>query len=246
MKLNCLEYKSELSGQCVIFNGEGTFKIYLPKSYFEKGDAVELADKIETLGIFICEYNNKRYKFKLPVKFRFEYTTLEKFKGKLSNELMPDDYNVYGLVKGNKFITDTNHVQDLEDLEYFMKNRLFQGSLPEIISYPESYELLLNLLLFTNTNAGLNVSSTMYELILAELYRNKNNLNEPFRLKINGNKQYDKYGYKMVGLRKLPSLHSTFNALIGEDSYQQILNAVLRHRQGEDVSDSPLEKLLKI
>lgn len=244
MQLSFLKEITVGNTTSVIFDGVGELKIYIPTSYYPTY-ASELGQRVSSLGVFVYEYGNKKYIQTLPIKIEFEFSGKEKFKGKLKAETPSDEYDVYILNKGDAFITDINHVQDLYDVELGINRFIIDGKLPTFLTYEQAYNVLIKLLTVTGINDSLNVSGTIYEFIFSELYRNKNDQYEPFRKWINGRENADLYNYKLVKMTQTPALHSTFNAMTGRDASQQILNAVLRHRNNAKDVESPIEKVLK-
>ena len=228
------------------FCGDGELKVYLPKSYFNTNYAVELGPKVKTLGVFVYEYNLVKYLQIIPLLIEIEFSTKDKFKGKLKDETPVDEYEVFILHTGDAFIYDVNHVQDLDDAELGINKILIGGKIPNFLSYSESYTYLVNLLTLTGMDDSLGVSSLILEFMLTEMYRNKSNLYDAFRKYVDGKPMTNMYNYKMVKMTATPALHSIFNTLTGQDSYQQILNAILRQRSGAVDIESPTEKLLKM
>jgi len=113
--------------------------------------------------------------------------------------------------------------------------------MPNTISYSDSLNVFLKAMSATEiTNLG--ISAVSIEFMLSEMFRNKKNMREPFRMAYNGHNEYD---YKMVRITKLPELNSTFTSLIGEDVNNQLVSSILRKREGAIERESPIEKIIK-
>lgn len=222
-------------------------KIYLPKNYLEADSvfANNLGNKIETLGLFWFSVSNKMYELALPIKIQFEYQSRESFKGKLIPALPNLEYDVFILKNGDAFCYELNHKQDVDDLELMVLRVIDQGKLPQTVSYDESLEIFINSLTSSGFNTKLGVSSTILEIILAEMYRNKHNVAEPFRKLITTHSSASPYDFKLVRMSRLSGLNSIFTSLIGEDTYQQLANSIVRQREHIPDRPSPLEKLIK-
>ena len=222
-------------------------KIYLPKNYLEPDSifANKLGNAIQTLGLFWFSVDNKFYELSLPLKIEFEYQSEETYKGKLVPDLASLEYDVFVLKTGDAFCKDLNHKQDIGDLETMLLRVVDQGKMPATVSYQESISIILNLFSSSGIGSKLGVSAALVEILLSELYRNKHNPNEPFRKLITSSNSASMYDFKMIRMTKLPQLNSIFNSLVGEDTYNQLANAVVRQREGVKDRPTPMEKLLK-
>ena len=221
-------------------------EIYLPINYLTNQPSLAdvIGEFIETIGIFMFKADGKLYELSLPIRFKFNYSERKKWNGKLTPDLKTQDYDVFVLQKGDAFCYDINHRENLDDIMFFMNTLIEGGKLPDIISYHDVLNLVLQA--FDVTKSGnMGLSSVSYELLLSELYRSKNNINTPYRITINKNpsKSYD---YKMIKLTKIPETSSTFLSLIGEDINHQIVSAIYNTRTGRKDKESPAEKLLKL
>lgn len=219
-------------------------KIYLPKNFLEPESifASKLGNVIETLGLFWFSVNNKFFELSLPIKIQFEYQETETFKGKLVPDLPNLEYDVFILKKGDAFCKDLSHKEDISDMETMLLRVIDQGKMPQTVSYTEAIDIMLNLI---ESNGQLGVSSSILEIILAEMYRNKHNPSEPFRKLITSSKSATMYDFKLVRMSRLSGLNSIFNSLIGEDTYSQLANSIVRNREHIKDRPSPMEKLLK-
>lgn len=223
-------------------------KIYLPKNYLEKDSvfANKLGNCIETIGLFWFEVEGKKYELTLPLRIQFEYQETSTYKGKLTPDLLSLDYDVFILRAGDAFVKELNHKQDISDLENMLLRVIDQGKMPQTVSYEESLTILLNLLEACDSTSALGVSSTILEIVLSEMYRNKHNVSEPFRMLINKSNTASMYDFKIVRMNRLSGLNSVFGSLTGEDTYQQIANSIVRTKEHAPDRESPLEKLIKL
>lgn len=228
----------------VTFTGN-KLEIYIPSYYLadDSGMGSVAGEYIETMGVFWFKCEDKWYDLALPLKFLFGYSDHRKFTGKLKPELPNIEYDVFTLEKGDAFCYDTNHLENVSDIMYFMNKMLEGGKIPPLISYNDVLSFLLTALSVTKSG-GLGVSAVTYELLISELYRSKRNTSVPFRKEINIHPE-NAYDYKMVKVTKIPELTSTMTGLMGEDSTQQIVAAVLHNRENRVEKISPVEKLIK-
>lgn len=222
-------------------------EIYIPNYYFNKAKpdiaiAKELGERIQTIGLFWFKVDGAWYEMQLPLKYEFQFSETEKKTLKIKPEFPEETYNVFILKHGDAFVYDVLHKKDLDDLSKdFIGKMVENAKLPATINYNDSINIFMKAMLATEfTNLGIAMVSL--EFMMAELYRNKKNLREPFRMAYNGKNGYN---YKMVRIIKLPELNSTFTSLIGEDVNNQLIASILRKREGAAENISPVEKIIK-
>lgn len=246
MKISSLERKNN----SIIFTGE-RMHIYIPKSYFEKNLASYNGKYIYTMGIFLFEITSDEkfeknidgifHTLKLPVKINFEYESTFSCKRKINN-FEEDSYNVYILGKDNIFIDNVYKEQSADLCKDFV-NALHGGNIPKIISYEEIIKLYLDNIDITKIN--LRNPSVIFEIIISEVCRHKNNIKTPFRKIIGKNNNVSPYEYKNISIKSIPNLNSTFSDLAFEDLNQSIISSVKKTKTGEKELESPVEKTIK-
>lgn len=220
-------------------------EIYLPVNYFNKNDddaiAAEIGDKVRTTGLFWYNVDGKLYELQLPLKFEFKFSSSEKRRFKIKPYLPEEEYKVYVLEYGDAFVYDILHKKDIDDFaKGFLKKIIENAKLPKTTAYSDAFNIFLSAMQSTGvTNLG--VSSVSLELLLSEMFRNKSNLKEPFRIAYTGNE----YGYRMIRITKIPEQNSTFTSLIGEDVQNQLVASILRKREGAPDRKSPVEEVIK-
>lgn len=222
-------------------------EIYLPSYYFNRAKpeiaiANELGDRVSTIGLFWFNVDGAWYELQLPLKFEFQFSETDKKTMKIKPEFPEEEYNVYILKRNDAFVYDVLHKKDLDDLKKdFIGKMIENAKLPSTIEYNDSINIFMKAMQATEfTNLG--VSMVSLEFLMSEMYRNKKNMREPFRMAFNGKNGYN---YKMVRITKLPELNSTFTSLIGEDVNNQLIASILRKREGADERESPVEKIIK-
>jgi len=237
----------------IIFEGD-YMEIYVPKDYFKKGIASYNGDKINTMGIFsfIVYTQDEKDKgkegsihsLKVPMKIEFDYVDVKTAnKKKIKPELKEDDYHVFCLEKGNIFIYNTSSEQTAENSKDFIY-LLHNGNLPSIIPYEDIIKLYIESITLNQVN--LNNPAIIFEIIIAELCRDKKDLTQPFRKEIGKDKAgITQYDYENINLKRLPPLSSTFTAITFEDMNQSLISSIKKNRNGEKEVDSPIEKTIK-
>jgi hypothetical protein len=247
MKYNFLK-KVENS---IFFDGE-YMEIYIPKDYFTKGIAEYQGDKISTLGIFnFMIYSQSKeakskgeiHTLKLPMTIRFEFSSFYDISTKLRPDLEQEDYRVFELGKGSLFIDNVVKEQSAENSKKFIY-LLHGGKLPKSLKYEDVIGLYHESIGLNKVQ--LNNPSVIFELIIAELCRYKNDIELPFRMVIGkDNARASEYDYTNINLKKLPAINSTFNAMTFEDINQAIISSIKKTRNNENENPSPVEKIIK-
>jgi hypothetical protein len=238
-------FKEEKVGERtqVRFTGN-KLEIFIP-SYFllpTEELAKVMGNRIQSLGLFFFKVDGKVYELQIPVDVTFEFSDQYKTKTKIKPSIPSADYDVFVLNKNDIFIYDLFYKQNFDDLMRWI-SKLVQGAkLPLTMSYDEVFSIYVKALQVTNINARLGVSALSLEFILSELYRNKRNMNRPFRFAYNGTNEYD---YRMIKITKIPEMNSTFTGMLGEDIKQQLVSAIAKNREGRKDRVSPMEKIIK-
>jgi len=238
------EEKIDLRTQ-VTFTGS-KMEIYLP-SYFledESKMAAIIGRRVETIGLFWFSVNNKYYEMQVPVKISFEFSERNKKTMRLKTEIPSIAYDIFTLENGDAFVYDVMYKQSIDDIGFFLSKMIEGGKMPPTISYEEILGIFLKALEVTKINEKFGVGSVTLEFILSELYRDRRNNSDPFRIAFD-NKKVSPYDYKMVRIVKVPEMNSTFTGLTGEDINQQLIAAILRNREGREERISPIEKIIK-
>lgn len=225
-----------------------TCEIYLPTYFFNKNDngaiAAVVGDRISTLGIFYFRVDGKLYSLQLPISFEFQFSEVEKKKIRIKPGIPEIECFIYTLHNGDAFVYDVLHRQSVDDFKFFMNKMIENAKLPQYVSYNDALSIFMNAMISSKAT-GLGVDSVSIEFLLSELYRNKKQMQDPFRLAYNGKNEFD---YKMVRIVKVPQLNSTFTSMSGEDITTQLASSILKQRDGgSDIEEkeSPIEKLIK-
>lgn len=239
-----LKYEQNKLREQVTFTG-AKLEIFLPDYYLEKAGSIAeiVGDLVETVGIFWFKVDEKDlYHLNMPIKFMFEFSEREKVSLKLKPEMPRVTYEKFTLKNGDAFVYDTNHEKTVDNMNWFFTRHFTGGKVAPDIPYEKAYNVFINALLATGSNAALGVSSVNIEMLISELYRSKSNTTYPFRFTYNKLKPYD---YKMVRITKVPQLNSVFTSLMGEDIKLQLVSSILRTREGRENRVSPIEKTIK-
>lgn len=237
-------------GDQVIFVGN-YMEVYLPKFYFEKGIAITKGVEIETLGIFNFKvFSSEEKKENSPVR-TYSFPSIISTKPsssynanipKLVEEADESEFTVLKYYKGDIFITNVNTTQKSDNVQMFI-DLLNAGKLPKTIPYDKILELEIINTSFNGVN--LKVPGTVMELIISEIYRDKQDLTKPFRLRAGSGQKVSMYDYKAINMKSIPTFNSTFTAVTFEDIDYNLTASVNKTRQGKKELVSPIEKTIK-
>lgn len=237
-------FKTETKGlrEQVTFIGN-RLEAFIPTSFFDSNFATNIGNNLEVLGMFWFRVDGRMYELKFPVKLMMGFTDTRTEKGfRLALNIPAADYTVYVLHNGDPFIVDRNYQVGLDPLQFFLMKIIEGGKIPAYIAYSDVANIFFDALIASDIKTGLSVPAVSLEFLLSEQLRTKANMSNPFRKNYNGKNDY---AYKMVKMTKIPQLSSTFSSLIGEDSNNQLVNSVLRTREGKTEIESPIEKIIK-
>jgi hypothetical protein len=151
-------------------------------------------------------------------------------------------YRVAKFYKGNKMMSNSIP-QDATNVELFI-NLLFRGNVPPTIPYDQVVKIWQKNLDLNNVKLG--VTSTVLEIVVAEIYRNKRKPEETFAKVIGNNPKASLYDYRAANIREICARNSTFAAMTFEDIDSMITSSLNINKYDKQESDSPIEKIIKM
>ena len=116
-----------------------------------------------------------------------------------------------------------------------MKLFLISGHIPSTIPYDKIQDYFPESIRINGANFGVDLN--LFGIMISELCRNKNNLEQPFRMSKNNNM----LDYKPISIKELPKLISPFDSIISENWDRSAIGACLT--KGKQ-TNSPLQKVL--
>lgn len=237
-------------GDSCIFVGN-YMEVYIPKYYFERGNATQQGSIIETLGVFsfrVFESEDRQDTAKLHL-FNFPSLMSTQPSDTYSKKIVDlvegqgeMNYTVLKYYKGDKFITNLNVAKQSNNTSSFI-NLMNDGKLSTAIPYNKILETELANLDFNGVN--LQVPATVMELIISEIYRDKADLTRPFRFKAGSSASVSMYDYKPINIKSIATFNSTFTGITFEDLDYNITASVNKARQNKKEAISPIEKTIK-
>lgn len=237
-------------GNIISFTGH-CLEIYIPEMYFDKQIASVEGEIVKTFGVLPCavfDANMKelnRYIINLPTTILFYLKDIKSEKIVLTPERTgaePEPCRVLRFFK-NDNVMPSSIEQDSSNVEMFFINILCSGKLT-FIPYNKLLEVWEKNLEINGVKLGL--TGTTLEIILAEIYRNKDNLNEKFSKVLNENPKTSQYDYHASNIREICSRTSVFAALTFEDMDSMITTSLNMSNYNKKQVESPLEKILKM
>lgn len=217
------------------------FVFYVPEVYFTREDAIVIGEFVNLLGVLdyaiINNENTKDVKLKpfyFPTVFLTRPYTMEKVKNlKLSDSHEPEDFRLLKYKNGDTIVVSTKVPQSIENVEDFY--RLFlTGHLPTTIPYDKLQNYFIESIKLNG--ASYNISLQLFGIIVSEMCRNKNNINEPFRL----SKMESMTDYRAANIKEIPKLISPFVSITSENWDDAVVGAIIN----KNPKNSPMEKLL--
>lgn len=246
MQLPFLMKKTEDQITSYTYTGDSVLEIFLPTVNFERSNGRTMLSSrvgrlIDTVGIFYFFEGKDLYFSSLPVNIQFEFSSERQQKAfKLNSKIPANNYTVFTLTKGDKFIYNDIYILNVKDTNGIL-NTFYQAYLPNTIAYEDIYEIFSNA--FFATKMKFPSVSLLLEALISQLYRDKSNLYNPFRMSYNGR---NGYSYKNINIKKVPEVSSLFSSLVGEDGYYQLTQILSNKDSKELTRKNAIETVLDI
>jgi hypothetical protein len=153
-----------------------------------------------------------------------------------------ETYQVCKFYKGGK-IMPNKIPQDSANIELFI-GLLFSGNVPPTIPYGQVVQIWHKNLQLNGQKLG--VTSTILEIIISEIYRNKKKPEETFAKTIGKDPSVSEYAYSTANIREICARNSTFAALTFEDLDSMITSSLNINKYNKQETQSPIEKIIKM
>lgn len=236
-------------GENIVFNGT-YMEAYIPDFYFEGKLAEDYGSSIRVFGLFnirTFDAKNKPLKletFNVPTMIYMHPSELEKKVMQLipGDDSEPEKYRVAKFYKGN-IIMPNSLPQDASNVELFL-DVLTRGKVPKTIPYSQVLQVWQKNLALNGVKLG--VTSTVLEIIISEIYRNKKKPEETFAKLIGKDPRTSEFAYRTANIREICARNSTFAALTFEDMDQMITSSLNINNLNKQETTSPIEKIIKM
>lgn len=236
-------------GDNIIFTGH-YMEFYIPKFYFKGKLGEDQGTQLKVFGIFNARLFDTKDKpmaietFNVPTMILITPSEIEEQELQLipGEEGGVEKYVVAKFFKGNK-VMSSNIPQDASNVELFL-DILTRGKLPRTIPYSQVLQIWQKNLSLNGVKLG--VTSTVLEIIISEIYRNKKKPEETFAKFAGKDAKASEFAYKPANIREVCSRNSTFSALTFEDMDQMITSSLNINKYKKQETDSPIEKIIKM
>ncbi|MDD3172129.1 MAG: hypothetical protein PHF63_00420 [Herbinix sp.] len=220
----------------IIFTGN-KLDVMIPYHYIERNLATLYGERIELFGLVDVLLDDKiKEVLNLP-------TMITIYPHEINEKTIDNEKYVIATFFKNDIFTDVNIRQDSSNVEIFI-NMIFSGKMPRFLKYNDILKVWLKNLSLNSIDLG--TSSTILEIIIAEVCRYKNDPQFKFAEMIAKDPTISQYDYTMASIRDICAQNSTFAALTFEDMDAMIISSLNINKYKKEESDSPIEKTIKM
>ena len=232
----------------IFYSGDGEFVFIVPELYFDKGRkcAIIEGEFIRLLGTIdytILKNNEtdvtKRLKkFFFPSMFYTKPGRIEKIKN-LNINGISEDYRLlyYSDNNSDEIISNIKVPQDIENVEILNNLFIKTGHINKNIPHDKLQDYFFESIRVNGNKYG--VSAQLFGLVISEICRDPNNMNNPFRLS-NAIKK-DMNSYYPISVKEVPKYISPYQSLISENWDDAVIGAIMN----DNNIKSPMEKIMK-
>jgi hypothetical protein len=236
-------------GENLIFTGQ-YLEIYIPEFYFESRLAENYGTSLRVFCLLNARVTNEKgikskiEMINLPSLIYIFPSDIEKKELQLieGEDGSVSTYYIAKFYKGNKLMANSI-AQDSSNVELFL-SLLTHGKLPLTIPYNQILEIWQKNL--TMNGVKLGVPSTVLEVVIKEVYRNKNKPEETYGKMAGKDPSISPYEYIPANIREICARNSTFAALTFEDFDAMLTSSLNIKKYGKEETISPIEKIIKM
>lgn len=220
-------------------------EVRIPIEYLEQSKRLAsfTGELVETFGIFYLYYwnsledkENGKKPGQILVNIQSMITMEPSYKIQKGAEYILEFH------AGDVFIKSILLVQTIENQKRVI-NMLFNRYIPDFIGYSDIFKTWESCKNINKIN--LKSPSSLLELIVSEMCRNPENLNQSFRMYLKKYPDGDEKLRVLVNLLDLPKYLSTFGSLSSANPTHGATKSVTRTRKNEADEISPVEEAIK-
>lgn len=232
----------------IFYSGDGEFVFIVPELYFDKGRkcAIIEGEFIRLLGTIDytilknneADVTKRLKKFFFPSMFYTKPGRIEKVKN-LNINGISEDYRLlyYSDNNSDEIISNIKVPQDIENVEILNNLFIKTGHINKNIPYDKLQDYFFESIRVNGNKYG--VSAQLFGLVISEICRDPNNMNNPFRLS-NAIKK-DMNSYYPISVKEVPKYISPYQSLISENWDDAVIGAIMN----DNNIKSPMEKIMK-
>lgn len=234
------------SGNDIVFIGH-YLEIYIPDRFFETGIARIDGGIIRTFGLLNCAVYDQKNNIiskdiiNLPTQIKLYLKDIESKRLTISDEIGEEVYRVVKYFKDDSVMQNALQA-DIGNVEQFV-GMLSDGKL-NYIPYNKILEVWEKNMMLNKMSLG--VPSSILEMMIMEIYRDKKNPTYRFSNTLNKDPKTSQYAYHAANIREMCSRNSTFAALTFEDMDAMITASLNMNRYNKKQVESPIEKIIKM
>lgn len=218
-------------------------EIHVPLNYFDDKFAVDRGSLVETIGLlFVTPYIDGKSQGKklLNIPTAIEIMLYDSINEEIQVHGKPVKVMTLKYMKDSYVLHQT--VQKGREVAGAFLNLMLMGKLPDVLNYPKVLDIWWRNLEISGVSY--KVPSKIYELIIANIYRNPNNTKERFGELYGKQSPPDGFNYETGNVRDVVEGLSTFSGMIFEDINRMITSGINNSLDGIEEPVSPLEKII--
>ena len=218
-------------------------EIYIPLDYFDGNFAVNKGSSIETIGLLYTRAYNDGAEG--PIKL----LNIPAVINVMVYDFQQEEIKVNGKslqVMTLKYLKDSyvlhQTVQKGREVPEAFLNSMLMGKLPNTLNYAKVIDIWWRNLIISGVSY--KVPSKIYEMIIANIYRNPNNVKQRYGEYYGKQTNPNGYDYKTGNVRDVVEGLSTFSGMVYEDINRMITSGINNSLDGIEEPVSPLEKII--
>ena len=218
-------------------------EIYIPLNYFDGNFAVNKGASIETIGVFYTRAYNA------GVEGPIRLLNIPAVINVMVYDFQQEEIKVNGKslqVMTLKYLKDSyvlhQTVQKGREVAEAFLNSMLMGKLPNTLNYAKVIDIWWRNLIISGVSY--KVPSKIYEMIIANIYRNPNNVKQRYGEYYGKQTNPNGYDYKTGNVRDVVEGLSTFSGMVYEDINRMITSGINNSLDGIEEPVSPLEKII--
>lgn len=225
-------------------------EMYIPVAYFESGAAIQLGDKIKTLGLLNVRVFDEKDK---PIGTQLlnvpsEITIYPKDIEEVSLQIIPGKYGsvekyiACKFYKGDKIMPSA--IERKSDNVEALIMTLLSGKIDSTVPYDELMNIIWTCMELNGV--GLNVPTPTLGVIVEGVYRFSDDGSKTFGQVAGKNPSISPYAYRTANIREICSRNSTFSALTFENFDEMLTSSLNMNNYSKKQVESPFEAIIKM